>query len=94
MDKCKVQDFKNTLIGLTTLELRNVGCFTLSHTFNGKTEDIILVVQTYTEDEVNVVLERAVEQELKLRFVCFNLKSQQFSYKKVDGGTQPDKKGL
>jgi hypothetical protein len=64
MDKCKVQDFKNTLIGLTTIELRNVGCFTLSHTFNGKTEDIILVVQTYTEDEVNVVLERAVEQVL------------------------------
>lgn len=29
-----------------------------------KTEDIILVVQTYTEDEVNVVLERAVEQVL------------------------------
>lgn len=60
----KVKDFKTTIQGLTTIELRNVGCFTLSHTFNGKTEDIILVVQTYTENDVNVVLERAVEQVL------------------------------
>lgn len=54
--------FKETLNGLTTIELRNVGCFTLSSVFDGVTDDIILVVQTYSEDEINVVLERAVEQ--------------------------------
>ena len=27
-----------------------------------KSEDIVLVVQTYSEDEINVVLERAIEQ--------------------------------
>ena len=55
-------EFKETLNGLTTIELRNVGCFTLSSVFDGVTDDIILVVQTYSEDEINVVLERAVEQ--------------------------------
>ena len=54
--------FKETLNGLTTIELRNVGCFTLSSVLVGVTDDIILVVQTYSEDEINVVLERAVEQ--------------------------------
>lgn len=56
--------FKETLHGLTTIELRNVGCFTLSSVYDGVTNDIILVVQTYSEDEINVVLERAVEQVL------------------------------
>ena len=54
--------FKETLNGLTTIELRNVGCFTLSSVLDGVTDDISLVVQTYSEDEINVVLERAVEQ--------------------------------
>lgn len=27
-----------------------------------KSEDIVMVVQTYSEDEINVVLERAIEQ--------------------------------
>ena len=58
----QVTGFKETLNGLTTIELRNVGCFTLSSVFEGMTNDIILVVQTYSEDEINVVLERAVEQ--------------------------------
>lgn len=39
-----------------------MGCFTLRHTYMGKSEDIYMVVQTYTEDEVKVVLERAIEQ--------------------------------
>ncbi|KAK8817530.1 hypothetical protein WA538_004252 [Blastocystis sp. DL] len=58
----EVIGFKETLNGLTTIELRNVGCFTLSSVLDGVTDDIILVVQTYSEDEINVVLERAVEQ--------------------------------
>ena len=39
-----------------------MGCFTLRHTYMDKSEDIYMVVQTYTEDEVKVVLERAIEQ--------------------------------
>lgn len=39
-----------------------MGCFTLRYTYMGQSEDIYMVVQTYTEDEVKVVLERAIEQ--------------------------------
>ena len=39
-----------------------MGCFVLNHEVNGNIQEIVLIVQTYSEDEVHVVLERAVEQ--------------------------------
>ena len=45
-----------------SVKIQRKNHFAKIHGINGNIQEIVLIVQTYSEDEVHVVLERAVEQ--------------------------------
>lgn len=55
-------NFKETLSAYSTITLRNVGCFVIQRDYQEDSEKVVLVVQTYCDNDKEEELERAIEQ--------------------------------
>ncbi|KAK8824469.1 hypothetical protein AV274_2930 [Blastocystis sp. ATCC 50177/Nand II] len=57
-----ITNFKETLSAYSTITLRNVGCFVIQRDYQEDSEKVVLVVQTYCDNDKEEELERAIEQ--------------------------------